>query len=508
LRPVTTAALGICVLFLSAAPTIHAESDAWLPASLATWVDGMELFHSGRPDEGLEWILERRRERPEDPCGYFFEATAYADYDVGDLSRDERAERNRDLIEKGLKMLERPGDDAAARYCRAALYGRRSRERLERNSYLAGAYDAKRMRKQMRALIADHPEFSDCRFWLGAYDYYADVIPTYIKFFRTLLFLPKGDRERGIEQLEEASRHGVLERYNAHWTLHDAYGIEKRTSDQREVLERFRVAFPDDVSVVMQLAWDLFGERPPARERAVALHREAMEHLEGAQGSHVPRLVFRLSHSLGRLHLRDVEPQAAVDVLTTAIESARGRERDELAVAGTLARALIQTGDHAAATALFESLSQRYPDADDLSDVRQRVREFDDRTSRLDADMLPALRLVRDLKTEEAEQAFRELLERHPADPYIYFRWAEMYFTENRYVAAESLYRKIVDAGPAKPDFLMPGATLRLGQVYDVTDRRREAKSSYRRVREIAGDYDGIVRAAGFFLDNAYSKPN
>ena len=504
------------MLLLWSAAAIAAEPDgprtppegSWVPEPLAIWAEGLALFHSSREDEGLAWLLERRRERPQDPCGFLFEAAAYSDFDVGDLSEDVGEERSRNLIEQGLKAAERAPDDPATRYCRAAMYGRRSRDRVQRKSYLGGALDGKRMRRQMRALLEDHPAFSDCQFWLGAYDYYADVLPAYIKFFRTFLFLPKGDRERGIERLEEAASRGVLDRYNAHWTLHHAYGIEGRARDRRDVLERLRAAFPDDLSVVLHLARELVGDRPPNRQRGIALHHEALESLAHRKGALVPRQVFRVQLSLGQLYMASLQPHAAVEILQTALEEIRGNEREELEAAEALAGARIQTGDYAAAVALRESMIERHPDAEGLSALHRRVQEYDARTSRLEDEMMPARRLARDGELDAADVAFRAILERYPDEPFVYLHWAVSHFAQHRYLTAEPLYRKVVDAPPPlKPDFVLPWATLQLGQVCDATNRRREAKALYRRAREIAGDYDGIAGYAGHLLDNAYSPP-
>ena len=46
------------------------------------------------------------------------------------------------------------------------------------------------------------------RFGIGAYRYYADIAPAYLRWLRWLLLLPGGDRAGGLAQMERASRDG------------------------------------------------------------------------------------------------------------------------------------------------------------------------------------------------------------------------------------------------------------------------------------------------------------
>ena len=40
----------------------------WIPDDLRAWQPGLEMIQAGREEEGLEWILNRQRQRPEDAC--------------------------------------------------------------------------------------------------------------------------------------------------------------------------------------------------------------------------------------------------------------------------------------------------------------------------------------------------------------------------------------------------------------------------------------------------------
>ena len=71
---------------------------------------------------------------------------------------------------------------------------------------MSAAFEAKKAKKTLEAAVREGAEASDAYFGLGTYNYMADALPTFVKGLRALLFLPAGDRERGIEQLETAAR--------------------------------------------------------------------------------------------------------------------------------------------------------------------------------------------------------------------------------------------------------------------------------------------------------------
>jgi predicted Zn-dependent protease len=79
---------------------------------------------------------------------------------------------------------------------------------------MAAAFEAKKAKKALEAAVRGGAEAADAYFGLGTYNYMADALPSYVKGLRALLFLPPGNRKRGLEQLQgaaEGSRHFALE---------------------------------------------------------------------------------------------------------------------------------------------------------------------------------------------------------------------------------------------------------------------------------------------------------
>lgn len=111
-------------------------------------------------------------------------------------------------------------DRAEAWFYLGAAFGVRAQYRVLRLERLGAARDGKRIKDALERALAIDPEMHDAEFGLGMYRYYADIAPATLKFLRWLLLLPGGNRVEGLQQLERASRQGILVRGEAQYQLH------------------------------------------------------------------------------------------------------------------------------------------------------------------------------------------------------------------------------------------------------------------------------------------------
>jgi len=115
---------------------------------------------------------------------------------------------------------------------------------------LAAAFEAKKAKRALESTAIAGADATDARFGLGTYNYVADTVPSYVKGLRALLFLPKGNRELGLRQLEETatgSRYFALE---ARTLLITIYANKHERLYGRAIEERDRLltAFPDTIA--------------------------------------------------------------------------------------------------------------------------------------------------------------------------------------------------------------------------------------------------------------------
>ena len=79
-----------------------------------------------------------------------------------------------------------------------------------RGERVGAARNANRVREALQEALRIDPGLADAHFGIGVYEYYADVASAAAKVFRWLLFLPGGDRVRGLQAIDETRRSGSL----------------------------------------------------------------------------------------------------------------------------------------------------------------------------------------------------------------------------------------------------------------------------------------------------------
>ena len=126
-----------------------------------------------------------------------------------------------------------------------AAYGVRSQFRVYRKDRLAAARDGKRIKEALEQALALDPAMHDAEFGIGMYRYYAGVAPAVFRFLRFLLLLPGGDREGGLEQLERASRRGLLVRGEAQYQIQILYlWYEHKSKEALAIVRDLQQRYP------------------------------------------------------------------------------------------------------------------------------------------------------------------------------------------------------------------------------------------------------------------------
>jgi len=139
----------------------------------------------------------------------------------------------------------REPERAEAWFYLGAALGARGQWRVLREERLAAARDGKRIKAALERALALDPGMHDASFGIGAYRYYADIAPAYLRWLRGLFLLPGGNRAAGLAQMEEASRSGVLVRAEAEYQLHIVYlWYERRFMDALAIVRGLHARYP------------------------------------------------------------------------------------------------------------------------------------------------------------------------------------------------------------------------------------------------------------------------
>jgi tetratricopeptide (TPR) repeat protein len=202
-------------------------------------------FDSARSDFSLLC-----RMHPGHPAGPFFQAMVHwwqIVIDMDNTSYD--AEFNRELdavIAQCDSLLDLRPDDVTAIFFKGGAIGFQGRLAFHRDNYLAAANAGRRALPLVQRASSLDPANVDILLGSGIYNYYAEVIPDEYPIVKPLiLFIPPGDRRKGIEQLTTVSQHGLYASVEASYFLMQIYYYyEKDYSRALEIAQRMSARFP------------------------------------------------------------------------------------------------------------------------------------------------------------------------------------------------------------------------------------------------------------------------
>ena len=143
------------------------------------------------------------------------------------------------------KWTEREPHRADAWFFLGAAYGVRVQYRVLRAERLSAARDGKRIKDALEKALALDPSLEDAYFGIGLYHYYADLAPAALKIVRWMLFLPGGDRARGLKEMLQARERGELLRGETDYQLHLIYlWYEQKPEEALKLLGELRERYP------------------------------------------------------------------------------------------------------------------------------------------------------------------------------------------------------------------------------------------------------------------------
>jgi tetratricopeptide (TPR) repeat protein len=165
---------------------------------------------------------------PDHPAGHFFLAMVDWWRIAIDLENEQYDRRFFDSLDHVIDvcdaLLDKNPDDVTAIFFKGGAIGFEGRLRFHRNDYLAAANAGRKALPLVQSASSLDPSNCDILLGTGMYNYYADVIPREYPFVKPLiLFIPAGDKQKGIEQLTRASEQGKYAAVEATYFLMQIY---------------------------------------------------------------------------------------------------------------------------------------------------------------------------------------------------------------------------------------------------------------------------------------------
>jgi len=214
---------------------------------------GIDRVYNLEFESAREEFNELVRWRPHNPAGHFFLAMVDWWKILIDLDNEEHDERFLEDLDRVIEMcdslLERNENDVTAIFFKGGAVGFQGRLRFHRNDYLAAANAGRKALPLVQAASSLDPGNYDILLGTGIYNYFAEVIPNEYPFVKPLmLFIPPGDRKKGIEQLTAAAEKGKFASVEAAYFLLQIYfSYEKEYGKALAVASSLTRRFPNNM---------------------------------------------------------------------------------------------------------------------------------------------------------------------------------------------------------------------------------------------------------------------
>lgn len=192
------------------------------------------------------------RLRPLDPSGHFFLAMVTWWRIVIDLDNHQYDQQFLDSLDAVVALcdeaLDRNKNDVRALFFKGGAIGFQGRLKFHRNDYFGAATAGKKALPIVREASAADPRNYDIYLGTGMYNYFADIIPEEYPWTKPLLlFLPAGDKQKGIEQLTACSEHGKYANIECTYFLTQIYySYEKEYQKALVLALSLNKRFPDN----------------------------------------------------------------------------------------------------------------------------------------------------------------------------------------------------------------------------------------------------------------------
>ena len=204
----------------------------------------------GKAEESFGKLVQMK---PGHPAGPFFLAMVQwwkimLDPDDEQYDREFLAALDR-VVDMCDAMLHKNPDDVTAIFFKGGAIGFQGRLKFHRDDYLGAANAGRKALPLVQDASALDPDNIDVLLGTGIYNYYAEVIPQEYPYVKPLiLFIPPGDRRKGIEQLTRVAEKGLYATIEAsYFLLQIYYFYEKDYAHALDLAQRLNVRFPNNM---------------------------------------------------------------------------------------------------------------------------------------------------------------------------------------------------------------------------------------------------------------------
>ncbi|NPV04548.1 MAG: tetratricopeptide repeat protein [Syntrophaceae bacterium] len=261
----------------------------------------------------------------EDPTGYAFLAVnrlfaAEMSYDA----REREANREAMLrfvdeaLRRGEARIEQNPRDGRAHFAMALARTVKFRWAQRQRQHLAAAQEAYGLWSCLERAQQEDPANVDSFFLSGLVRYHIDHLPEVARFFSSLV-VTRGDRERGLRELERAAAKGDLLRELAQSELISVWlNFERQPARALPIARELQRRYPRNYNFSFALA-NVLSESGRHRE-ALAVARDLERGIAAGRPPFVPQLKPRHDQLMGRIYFNQGDYVRAEEALRRALQ--------------------------------------------------------------------------------------------------------------------------------------------------------------------------------------------
>ncbi|MFL6198258.1 MAG: tetratricopeptide repeat protein [Thermoanaerobaculia bacterium] len=282
------------------------------------------------------------------------------------------------VIEISERRLRKNPADLDALFFESGAYALRGRLHSDRRNWLRAARDGQHALAALKEVVKRDPGNNDLYFGLGLFDYLADVVPKQHRILRPFSrFFPKGNKDRGITELERAMKQGQFVSTEAAYALLQIhYVFEKDYHASLRYALWLRARHPDN-SIFHVYEGRIYERLGRFREAARVLQEIRTRHAKGQSG-YTDAMAEQALYLLARVEMWQSHHSEALAYIRQLEQLTATRPVNEYKALGLLRKGMAfdAMGNRQAAVRCYRDVLAMKGSYDGDSDVRSRAKTF------------------------------------------------------------------------------------------------------------------------------------
>ena len=462
------------------APVTYTVPDAIL-------LQGLADLHQGRFAQAQLKFRAYLEGHPTDPRGHLF--LAFCEWwkllQIGAEARTHAMEYH---LEEALRLAQdqqnRSPEDPQVLTSLGTAHIFIAQYRASEKKIFKAASAARKGRAFLEKASQLNPDLVDAQFGLGAYNYYADKVSLLVKGLRSLFFLPGGNSEKGLAQLQLVAQRGRYFRTEAQLLLAVIYQ-SRHEQRYRLALDHLDAALElnADSPIIegsigeLQLRLGNYPESHAVLERAIARCRASSDRDQEELG-HLLQVLLADSLDLS-LHSSE-----ALKELRAAMKDYECQSDWRTRVLGVATRASLRLGDAESLEQVYRALGATLEERNAL---RTRYGNPAWNDPALARSLSPILAKMESGPPGTVLPLLNSLLADHPEAPELLFHRGRFSFQLGKWEEAQSWLAKIPESPSITAPWILGWKALFLGRSRWEQGAREGALTSYRLALEVDG---------------------